>query len=68
MCKFCEEGKVPNLKRGEVNLEIYINKNNLIVEAWDEDKYATFVEINYCPVCGRKLRGNLLSEEELLGL
>ena len=71
MCNFCEKGKVPNLKSGKINLEVYLEGCHLIIETYDsEDKYNTVAEINYCPVCGRALRPRerILSEKELIGI
>lgn len=64
MCKFCEKGKTLTTEdRAEDVAEIAIvhndeQKSYLYVETFCQDGddfgYGSF-EINYCPMCGRKL-------------
>ncbi len=53
MCEFCEEEKVIE---GNFNFEI-INKKYLIawVQTGNYDRNHGDIEINFCPMCGRKL-------------
>ena len=69
MCRFCENGKVPNLKSENMNVEVYLNDNQLIIETYGYDtNMDSDVEINYCPVCGRQLKETLIDEKILLGI
>lgn len=71
MCNFCNKEKLPSLKRGKINLDVYLDGYHLMVETYDSEyKYSTMAEINYCPVCGKELRekDKLLNERDLIGI
>lgn len=69
MCRFCDKNRAPALSSGKVNLEVYLNGDTLMIETKDEiEKYDSIIEINYCPVCGERLKEDLSSEKELLNI
>nr|DAR55009.1 MAG TPA: MqsA [Bacteriophage sp.] len=60
MCEFCD-GKEKRIENGFTYANAYITKNQLsrsysihYDNSADEYGYGAF-EINYCPICGRKL-------------
>lgn len=64
MCKCCEQGKTLKADRTEDGAEITIVHDDergtyLYVEAFCQNGYDGgygYFKVNYCPVCGRKLR------------
>ncbi len=62
MCEYCEKDKIHKSWNfcGSAKMRIY--KNGLLEVKGDENKFSLFkriycprFEINYCPMCGRKL-------------
>lgn len=65
MCKYCENEKevIKECKFNECDLELFIDMDETLAintynhsSSFTEDIYEN-IEINYCPMCGRKLRG-----------
>ena len=64
MCKYCE-GRAPLITTGCLsghNIDVGIWEDKLVAESRIEDAYGKDtvnkgVKINYCPVCGKELRG-----------
>lgn len=63
MCDYCN-GKIPLIKTGLVGLNenVAIWKDKLVAEANYVDAYGKEtvnkgIKINYCPMCGKELRG-----------
>ena len=64
-CEYCRKGKI--LKScnfcGSANLKVSVSSTGSILDIWgDENKFHIFkriyrprFDINYCPMCGRKL-------------
>lgn len=70
MCKFCEEGKSPITTRNKIYIEKwpiynpYIGKAEWhlrimpsITNLYNVECIFDSVKINYCPFCGRNLKG-----------
>ena len=64
MCKYCEGRAllITTAKGSGHYIEVGIWKDKLVAESSYEDAYCKEtvnkgVEINYCPVCGRPLKG-----------
>ena len=51
-CDYCKLGKSINGERDVCIIKV--NKKTLLLK-YSDDFYSTDVEINYCPMCGRKL-------------
>ena len=57
MCKYCEKSKSLEIKDayGDLDLrieEIYVEDKHLGI---DTISHRNYIDINYCPMCGRKL-------------
>lgn len=67
MCEYCEKGKViqSNNFCGEAKMTISCSKQFNILNIWgDKNKFSVFhkyyqprFDINYCPMCGKELKG-----------
>lgn len=55
MCEYCDIAECEPLIAG-VTVETYIY-DNILVSRDSEMGYGNETEINYCPMCGRKLEG-----------
>lgn len=67
MCKYCEEGY--SLADNEANV-IDINNNVITFESfneWHDPNSREEIQINFCPMCGRKL-SEPLSDKEIANL
>lgn len=67
MCKFCNKENKNSLKSVEdiCSVDVYINENfDLIIENMNLNEV---FEINFCPVCGNRLRKVLIEDEVLAG-
>lgn len=55
-CEYCgyEAALIPNTPYNGYDLEIDPNSEEIIV--WNGDNCVASISINYCPMCGRKLR------------
>lgn len=65
MCKFCDKESMRSLKSlNEVcSIDVYMNKYfDLVIENMELDEV---FELNFCPVCGRKLRKTLIEDKVL---
>ena len=59
MCEYCNENKSYKKRLYDCDDEIFINdknKLNVYVDC-EEYQYNIEIKINYCPMCGRKLKG-----------
>ena len=55
MCEYCENQ--PLVIWEDSDSEVYLNKNNLVVMQYlIELNSLNAIEINFCPMCGRKLQ------------
>lgn len=74
-CKYCDDNeceeiysdiKLGSKKDCNVGIDIYIQQNNLYVESSADTYEPSYneakVEINYCPMCGRKLNNKVLGD------
>lgn len=59
MCKYCKEGMNICENRTELGIELHSGTSKLVAygidyQGWD---ISVSCDINYCPMCGEKLRG-----------
>lgn len=58
MCKFCEEGAEFDIKpcgNGDLKVRATYSNEHIILFK-DFDVASGFIDINFCPMCGRKIR------------
>ena len=61
MCKFCKEENP--IQWGDKSIEM--DKNTMLVEFKDEESISYFaIDINYCPICGRRLSEKYINEDD----
>ena len=71
-CKYCKAkngGEVKPIANGEIEFsefqyELYVSPNAPILVLVDDNdlcRFSTPIAINYCPMCGSKLIGKILS-------
>ena len=65
MCKFCREEI--SIQSGSNSIEM--DKNTMLVEFKDE-KYISYlaIDINYCPICGRRLNEKYINKSILMNM
>ena len=58
MCKHCEKGIGICNNREELGIELHTGTNHLVAYGLDKNNLDISVkcEINYCPMCGKKLK------------
>lgn len=56
MCKFCEGRKIHKVEIQDIVFNIQINNDEIIIRSKTEDSTSDiYIDINYCPMCSRKL-------------
>lgn len=69
MCEYCEKEKpIANGEEWTINIENTYGEKELYIEmylgGYESIEDNTYVKINYCPMCGKKLKEYIPSEKE----
>ena len=69
MCEYCEKEKpIVNGKEWTINIENKYGEKELYIEmylgGYESIREDTYVKIEYCPMCGKKLKEYKLFDEE----